>query len=183
MEGGVISRIDQYASWAQDKPATAPAASAAPATSSTDTKQVAPATPATTPDATAPSPKCGDKGFDCNKGDVSWMMTSTAFVLFMTLFLFVEAAIYAARGSTRYQERYLFTLLPLVRSGLGLRRALPLAFASDTFSIVVMELVDNAVMVIVPGAMEPASARCCSGARCRSRCPSRSSPRSRSTAG
>jgi ammonium transporter, Amt family len=31
------------------------------------------------------APKCGDKGFDCNKGDVSWMMTSTAFVLFMTV--------------------------------------------------------------------------------------------------
>lgn len=37
--------------------------------------------------ATAPAaaPKCGDKGFDCNKGDVSWMMVSTAFVLFMTV--------------------------------------------------------------------------------------------------
>jgi hypothetical protein len=37
-----------------------------------------------------------------------------AFVLFLALLLFVEAAIYAARGSTRYQERYLFSLLPLV---------------------------------------------------------------------
>src|SRR5712692_166247 len=36
--------------------------------------------------AAAPAvPKCGDKGFDCNKGDVSWMMTSTAFVLLMTV--------------------------------------------------------------------------------------------------
>ena len=32
-----------------------------------------------------PTPKCGDKGFDCNKGDVAWMMTSTAFVLLMTV--------------------------------------------------------------------------------------------------
>jgi Amt family ammonium transporter len=36
-------------------------------------------------DAAAPAPKCGDKGFDCNKGDVAWMMTSTAFVLLMTV--------------------------------------------------------------------------------------------------
>src|SRR5919204_23008 len=34
------------------------------------------------------------------------------FVLVLALLLFVEAAIYAARGSTRYQERYLFSLLP-----------------------------------------------------------------------
>ncbi len=40
------------------------------------------ATPAAAPAAT---PKCGDKGFECNKGDVAWMMTSTAFVLFMTV--------------------------------------------------------------------------------------------------
>src|SRR6185437_8439522 len=35
--------------------------------------------------APAAAPKCGDKGFDCNKGDVAWMMTSSAFVLFMTV--------------------------------------------------------------------------------------------------
>src|SRR5437764_767881 len=34
-----------------------------------------------------------------------------AFVVFLALLLFLEAAVYAARGSTRYQERYLFTLL------------------------------------------------------------------------
>ena len=42
------------------------------------------AKPAAAPAAPA-APKCGDKGFDCNKGDVSWMMTSTAFVLLMTV--------------------------------------------------------------------------------------------------
>ena len=35
--------------------------------------------------APAAAPKCGDKGFDCNKGDVAWMLTSTAFVLLMTV--------------------------------------------------------------------------------------------------
>jgi hypothetical protein len=48
---------------------------------------------------------------------------------------------------------YSLTLLPLVRAGVVLATALPLAFASDTLSITVMEIVDNAVMVLVPGAL------------------------------
>jgi hypothetical protein len=48
---------------------------------------------------------------------------------------------------------YGLTIIPLLRSGLGLRRALPLAFASDTISITIMEIVDNAIMLVVPGAM------------------------------
>ncbi|QIN77380.1 DUF4396 domain-containing protein [Rubrobacter marinus] len=49
---------------------------------------------------------------------------------------------------------YALTMLPLVRSGLALSAVLPLAFASDTLSITVMEIVDNAVMLMIPGAME-----------------------------
>jgi Domain of unknown function (DUF4396) len=48
---------------------------------------------------------------------------------------------------------YSFTLLPLVRSGLGLRRSLGTAFAADTVSITIMEIVDNAFIVVVPGAL------------------------------
>jgi hypothetical protein len=48
---------------------------------------------------------------------------------------------------------YALTMQPLLRSGLPLRRVLALAFASDTASITVMEIVDNAIMVVVPGAM------------------------------
>jgi hypothetical protein len=48
----------------------------------------------------------------------------------------------------------LLTLLPLMRAGLGGRRALALAFAADTLSITVMEIVDNAVMLVIPGAMD-----------------------------
>ena len=43
-----------------------------------------------------------------------------ALSLFLAGGVFVEAAIYAARGSTRYQERYLFALLPLVALAFGL---------------------------------------------------------------
>src|SRR5579859_5359244 len=65
--------------FAQDKPASAPEkAAAAPDAKKDEAK------PAAAP-ATPPTPKCGDKGFECNKGDASWMMTSTAFVLLMTV--------------------------------------------------------------------------------------------------
>ena len=49
---------------------------------------------------------------------------------------------------------YGLTMLPLVRSGLALGAVLPLALASDTLSIAVMEIVDNTVMLVIPGAME-----------------------------
>ena len=49
---------------------------------------------------------------------------------------------------------YGLTALPLLRSGLALSAALPIALAADTVSIAVMEIVDNAVMLLVPGAME-----------------------------
>jgi hypothetical protein len=49
---------------------------------------------------------------------------------------------------------YSLTMLPLLQAGLALAVALPLAFASDTLSIGVMEIVDNAIILVVPGAME-----------------------------
>ncbi len=49
---------------------------------------------------------------------------------------------------------YSLTMLPLLRSGMALGAVLPLAFAADTISITVMEIVDNLIMLAVPGAME-----------------------------
>jgi hypothetical protein len=49
---------------------------------------------------------------------------------------------------------YSLTMVPLLRSGLALATVLPLAFASDTLSITVMEIVDNLVIVLIPGAMD-----------------------------
>ena len=49
---------------------------------------------------------------------------------------------------------YSLTALPLVRAGIALGTVVGLAFAADTFSITVMEITDNAVILIVPGAME-----------------------------
>jgi len=49
---------------------------------------------------------------------------------------------------------YSLTMVPLLRSGLALGTVLPLAFAADTLSITIMEIVDNGMMLVIPGAME-----------------------------
>jgi uncharacterized protein DUF4396 len=51
---------------------------------------------------------------------------------------------------------YTLTLIPLRRAGLGWSAALGLAFAADTLSITLMEIVDNAIMMLIPGAMDAA---------------------------
>jgi len=48
---------------------------------------------------------------------------------------------------------YALTIRSVLRSGVTLRRALSLAFASDTVSIATMEIVDNAFILVVPGAI------------------------------
>jgi hypothetical protein len=49
---------------------------------------------------------------------------------------------------------YALTMRPLLGAGLPVRRALRLAFAADTLSIIVMETVDNGVILAIPSAME-----------------------------
>src|SRR6476469_3546518 len=49
---------------------------------------------------------------------------------------------------------YALTSLPLLRSGMALGAVIPIAFASDTLSIATMEVVDNLVVLAVPGAMD-----------------------------
>jgi hypothetical protein len=49
---------------------------------------------------------------------------------------------------------YGLTSMPLLRAGMALGAVVPIAFASDTLSIGTMELVDNAIILAVPGAME-----------------------------
>jgi hypothetical protein len=48
---------------------------------------------------------------------------------------------------------YALTLIPVLRAGIPRRRAVRLAFASDTLSIATMEVVDNGFILLVPGAM------------------------------
>jgi len=49
---------------------------------------------------------------------------------------------------------YSLTLQPLLASGLALGSALAIAFAADSLSITVMEIVDNLTVIAVPGAMD-----------------------------
>jgi hypothetical protein len=49
---------------------------------------------------------------------------------------------------------YGFTSWPLLRSGMALAAVVPIALASDTLSITIMEIVDNAILLVIPGAME-----------------------------
>ena len=49
---------------------------------------------------------------------------------------------------------YLLTMLPLVRSGMPRMTAVRLALAADTASIALMEIIDNAIMWVIPGAMD-----------------------------
>ena len=83
----------------------------------------------------------------CGIGEVLGMVTGTALGLGDLPTIALAVALAFAFGCA-------LTLLPLLRAGLGLGTALGLALAADTASITVMEVVDNAVMLAAPGAMD-----------------------------
>ncbi len=83
----------------------------------------------------------------CTIGEVLGMVIGTALALDNSTTVVLSTALAFVSG-------YLLTMLPLLRSGMALPTALGLAFASDTASITVMEIVDNALMVAIPGAMD-----------------------------
>ena len=83
----------------------------------------------------------------CAIGEVLGMVIGTALG-------WGNVAIIALAVALAFVFGYSLTMVPLLRSGLALATVLPLAFASDTLSITIMEIVDNAVMVLIPGAME-----------------------------
>lgn len=49
---------------------------------------------------------------------------------------------------------YSLTLVPLLRAGTALKAALGIALVADTLSIATMEIVDNAILLLWPGAMD-----------------------------
>jgi hypothetical protein len=83
----------------------------------------------------------------CAIGEVLGMVIGTAlgWSNFATIVLAVVLAFFFG---------YALTIGPVLRSGLPLKAAIGVALAADTVSIAVMEIVDNAVMLLVPGAME-----------------------------
>ena len=82
----------------------------------------------------------------CAIGEVLGMVLATAFGWGNVLSIAVSVALAFVFG-------YALTLGPMVRGGIPLQRASRLAFASDTASITTMEIVDNAFIVAVPGAL------------------------------
>lgn len=83
----------------------------------------------------------------CAIGEVAGMIIGTA------LGWSTVATIGLAVGLA-YLSGFGLTVLPLLRHGYAPRDALRLAFLADTVSITIMEFVDNAVMLAIPGAMD-----------------------------
>jgi uncharacterized protein (DUF305 family) len=82
----------------------------------------------------------------CAIGEVAGMALGTAFGLsnLATVLLAILLA---------FVFGYTLTSVPLLRAGLALGTVVPIALASDTLSIATMEVVDNAIVVAIPGAM------------------------------
>ena len=83
----------------------------------------------------------------CAIGEVLGMLIGTAlgFSNLATIVLSIALAFLFGYG---------LTSLPLLRAGLVLGAVIPIALASDTLSIATMEIVDNAIVLAVPGAMD-----------------------------
>ena len=83
----------------------------------------------------------------CAIGEVLGMVIGTALG-------WSDGATIALAVALAFLFGYALTIAPVLRSGLPLRTALRVALAADTLSITVMEIVDNGIMLLVPGAMD-----------------------------
>jgi hypothetical protein len=83
----------------------------------------------------------------CALGEIAGMVIGTALG-------FSDLGTIALAVALAFLFGYSLTSLPLLRAGLALGAVIPIALASDTISIAIMELVDNAIMLALPGAME-----------------------------
>jgi hypothetical protein len=83
----------------------------------------------------------------CAIGEVAGMAIGTALG-------FSDLGTIALAVGLAFLFGYMLTSLPLLRAGFTIAAVIPIALASDTISIATMEIVDNAIMLIVPGAME-----------------------------
>jgi len=82
----------------------------------------------------------------CAIGEIAGMVIGTA-LGFSNLGTVVVSVLLA------FVFGYALTSVPLLRAGLLLATVLPIALASDTLSIATMEIIDNAIMLTVPGAL------------------------------
>ena len=83
----------------------------------------------------------------CAIGEIAGLMIGTAIGLSAAWAILLAVSLAFLFG-------YALSTLPLLKAGLGLGGALSLVLAADTLSIATMEVVDNAVMALIPGAMD-----------------------------
>jgi hypothetical protein len=83
----------------------------------------------------------------CAIGEIAGMAIGTALGL-------SNAATIAIAVGLAFLFGYGLTSLPLLRAGLALTAVVPIALASDTLSIATMEVVDNAIVLAIPGALD-----------------------------
>jgi uncharacterized protein DUF4396 len=83
----------------------------------------------------------------CAIGEVLGMVIGTALH-------WSNAATIALSIALAFVSGYALTMLPLLRSGMAFGAAATLALAADSISITIMEIVDNAIMLVIPGAMD-----------------------------
>jgi Domain of unknown function (DUF4396) len=83
----------------------------------------------------------------CAVGELVGLMVGTALGL-------GNGATIALAVGLAFLFGYALSTLPLIQAGLGFFAALSVVFAADTLSIAVMEVVDNLVMALIPGAMD-----------------------------
>ncbi len=82
----------------------------------------------------------------CAIGEVLGLIIGTAFGLGIGLTILLAIALAFLFG-------FALSTLPLLKAGVGFFPALSVVAAADTLSIATMELVDNVVMVLIPGAL------------------------------
>jgi hypothetical protein len=83
----------------------------------------------------------------CAIGEIAGLMIGTAMGLGTAVTIGLAVGLAFLFG-------YALSTLPLIQAGLGFFAALGVVFAADTLSIAVMEVTDNLVMALIPGAMD-----------------------------
>jgi hypothetical protein len=83
----------------------------------------------------------------CGIGEVLGMVLATTWG-------WGDAASIALAVGLAFFFGYLLSMIPLLRAGTGLKTALGIALVADTLSIATMEIVDNAILLLWPGAMD-----------------------------
>jgi len=82
----------------------------------------------------------------CAVGEITGLVIGMAIGLETGLTIFIAVALAFVFG-------FALSTIPLLKAGLSFLAALPIVFAADTLSIATMEVVDNLVMLVMPGAM------------------------------